>query len=335
MFVIYEPAANVGTQVIAGTFYSGGAGSSNCLNLYANQPADIKAFVNGTQINGGLNFDVAGIPRILGVRRKSDTLFEVWKGPTRESNSTISSTQFLTARLKIGGNFGAGTGINGYLGPILEYDRALTDAEMRTVIEGLSRDWLGGRPVQVSCIGNSLTSGSGSTGAFGSYPNQLIALLGARYVPFVFANAGFTTPQVDAAGGAAADTALANTVSRSVAVVWEIGNDILANTAEATVKSNFVSLVANRRTAGFTKVIALTVPPRSDLTAGKETMRQSVNAWLLAGNSGADAVADVGSIAELQNTANGTYFVDGVHYTNAGYAKVAEVVTATIRSLNL
>jgi lysophospholipase L1-like esterase len=336
IILIYEAFANAGTQVIAGTFYSGGATTANCFVIYSNQPLGIKAYVNDTTINGRrLNFDVAGVPKIMAIRRTGDTTLQLYRGASLDTTYTIGTLQTATARVKIGGNFGAGAGINGYLGPILEYDRALSDAELRTAIAGLSRDWLGGNPVSVFCIGNSLTAGALSTTDFGPYPEQMISLLGPRYSIYTFATSGHTTTQVNTAAAANCDPVSATTLADTVCVAWEIGNDILAGTAEATVKSNFTTLIANRKAAGYTKVIALTVPPRSDLIAGNETKRQSLNTWLLAGSSGADAIADVAAIPELQNTGNATYFADGVHYTNAGYAKVAEVVTATIRGLNL
>ena len=48
----------------------------------------------------------------------------------------------------------------------------------------------------------------------------------------------------------------------------------------------------------------------------------------------ADALADLGANANLQNSANLTYFnADGVHLTDAGYAVVTSIIDAAIASI--
>lgn len=51
--------------------------------------------------------------------------------------------------------------------------------------------------------------------------------------------------------------------------------------------------------------------------------RSSYNSLLAADFAGGDGYANLISVPELQNAANGTYFFDGIHLTDAGRAKVA------------
>lgn len=68
----------------------------------------------------------------------------------------------------------------------------------------------------------------------------------------------------------------------------------------------------------------------SGVTAGKETVRTDVNSWIVAGSSGANAVADVAALSIFSNTGDATYYLDGAHPTTLGYAGEVSTVNTAI-----
>ncbi len=83
--------------------------------------------------------------------------------------------------------------------------------------------------------------------------------------------------------------------------------------------------------AGFTKIVTSTILPRTNFNVGtgnfRVDCRNYYNSLLIAGAvANGYVVADIGSIPQLQNTADLTYFLpDGIHLTAAGYALVEAV----------
>jgi lysophospholipase L1-like esterase len=193
----------------------------------------------------------------------------------------------------------------------------------------------GGSSVEAFSVvahGNSLTRGFGATDpATTSYPPVLQGLLGSPP----------STVYREGTDGAATGILVNNFVSqigsiyptgsRRVYVGWEIGNDLLAGSTEAAALLAYKRLCGMALAWGF-HVVACTVPPRADLVGADDTERQNINTSIVANYAQyAHALANIGAAANLQNTADATYFqVDGVHLKDAGYAAVAAAVQPAI-----
>jgi lysophospholipase L1-like esterase len=72
----------------------------------------------------------------------------------------------------------------------------------------------------------------------------------------------------------------------------------------------------------------------SETLSSLETKRQAINN-LFRANGGVDfTLVNLAVHPELEDSTNLTYFVDGVHLTDAGYAIVAQDVAAAILGLS-
>lgn len=190
---------------------------------------------------------------------------------------------------------------------------------------------------QVICDGNSLTFGFGTSSTSNSYPQQLQTLLGGAVVWAVynFGVNGQTTTQMISDFSTQIAPLYNIYRQKNILVVFEAGNEILANLSSTTVLTNLTNYVSLGKAAGF-KVIALTVPKRADLTGGKETTRQTVNTSIVSNTIGADYIYDAAAESAFSNTSNTTYYnVDGVHYTDTGYGVIAAGVNTGINYLIL
>lgn len=189
--------------------------------------------------------------------------------------------------------------------------------------------------------GNSLTLGTGSTGG-NTYPVQLQPLLTGGAGTWNVVNQGVggqTTPQMDTqasgAGPQSTDTQL-GFYARTVVIGWEITNDLVTNSVSAaTGYANVQAFFNHRRAANAAaKLVVLTCLPRTTITGTNETSRQTINANIVANwATFADALVDAASIPLLSDPTNLTYYADGTHLTNAGYALVAAAMAPVVNAL--
>jgi hypothetical protein len=126
----------------------------------------------------------------------------------------------------------------------------------------------------------------------------------------------------------------------NVVVGWEITNELVVlGASTAAIQQALQDYAAAARAAGF-KVVLVTCLPRTTVGGQNvtfEAQRQTINAWLVSNPGGfCDAVADVASdtdIGEAGDNLNGTYYSDGLHLTDAGYAKAAPYISAAIATI--
>lgn len=97
----------------------------------------------------------------------------------------------------------------------------------------------------------------------------------------------------------------------------------------ATVLSDMVAYAAAARTAGFTRVIALTITPSTGFSAGANTQRLTANALILA-SAAFDEVVDVAGHPSLDDATDVAYYSDGTHWTTAGATIAAGMVAAVL-----
>jgi len=110
-------------------------------------------------------------------------------------------------------------------------------------------------------------------------------------------------------------------------VIWGGINDNGASTAQQ-IYDNLAAYCTARKAAGWNKVIVCT--EIDSTAAGWNAKYQALNTLIRASHAWADAVADLGADARLQNASDGTYYTDGTHLTAAGYAVVAGIVGAVL-----
>jgi len=185
--------------------------------------------------------------------------------------------------------------------------------------------------------GNSLTSGTGSSGGQ-TYPKQTYDLLG---IPWAYVNYGVpsqTTTDMASDAATQIDTTINTNFNKNILVAWEITNDLYFGANATTAYNNFVSYCQARKAAGW-KVIVLTVLPRSnvgtpgDFEASRSTVNTSIRSnWSTFASALADVAAD-SRIGDANDELDTTYYPDKVHLNNDGYAIVAGIVKNAIDSL--
>jgi len=249
----------------------------------------------------------------------------------------FSSNLALTGDLVIGGIAGQATNYrqDGYTAEILIYKAAFSDADFLIPLQYLANKYnLPFCDVRICTLGDSLTFGTGSTGG-NDYPHQLMALLGDGYYLLNLGVFGSDTTTLETGQGAAAN-AYFHADPTVIYPIWIGTNDIAAGTSAATIATNIATIHAARKTAHPTvKTIAVTIVDRTAFDAAKDAVRATLNTNLVDNYValGFDAVCDLRGIPQLEDSTNTTYFTDGTHLTNAGYALVAAALQPVIQSL--
>jgi lysophospholipase L1-like esterase len=122
-----------------------------------------------------------------------------------------------------------------------------------------------------------------------------------------------------------------------IIVVWELTNDLNANSATAQVAyDNMNNYALTLRNAGA-YVVGLTCIARDSagLSANFDTRRTACNSLLLA-SSNFHEIIDVASLPEfnaIADCSNTTYYnADKVHLTQAGYELIADAIYGQLAS---
>lgn len=253
------------------------------------------------------------------------------------SNTNFSSNLALSGDLAIGGIVGQATNYRmfGYLAEVLIYKASLSDADFLIPLEYFATKYaVPFCTVRLCTLGDSMTAGTGSTGG-NDYPHQLNALLGSGYYLLNIGVSGSATTTLEAQQGAAAN-AYFNATPTCIDVIWIGTNDIVGGVSAATIATNIGTIHAARKTSHPTvKTVICTIVDRVSFDAAKEAVRATLNADLVANYAtyNADAVCNLAADARLSDSTNTTYFSDGTHLTNAGYAVVAELLAPVVASL--
>lgn len=262
--------------------------------------------------------------------------------------SNASSKTASTGNLGLNGLDFAVGGLpsGGFLWPdkvaeVLLWNVALTDDQFRQVCAYESAKWGYNVKPLVVFTGDSLISGTGSSGG----PNQLLSTSGTNLPSRVY-------NQISATADVRTDAFPGRTIAQMVTQspgfsdlynfpearryinVMAIGTNTLGATQSLSATyAQYVSACLAKRALGQ-RVIASTITPRQDGVYGAfEADRLAFNAMVLANYlTFAHDVQDVGSIAVLQNPLDTTYFdADKVHLKNAGYAAQEPVSTAAVQ----
>ncbi len=180
----------------------------------------------------------------------------------------------------------------------------------------------------VVCDGNSLGDSRSS-----SYPVTLENALGSPWVVYNPSFSGNTTANnLDRAPGHV-DLHYRASQLQSIVVIWEICNSLFFGATRDTTYQQYKKYCLARKALGW-KVIAVTVTPHYNYLLSP-TFNEDVayiNADMrLHYRDYADELADVAASPLLDDASDKTYYADGVHMTDAGYAVVAGIVEAAVK----
>jgi lysophospholipase L1-like esterase len=212
------------------------------------------------------------------------------------------------------------------------WDHVLTEEELEGYHQWVFDEFALVPHKLIVCVGDSLTGGTGGT----PYPTQLLAGYAANEWDVV--NVGVAGRTVaDMVSAFAADvSAYANALRpEQAAVMWGGTNDVNAGESAATVEARIDSWCALARAEGLSIILG-TIIARSDFDAGEVTIQGTLNTWLRGAGPDCDGVADFQANAAFDDqadTANATYYSDGIHLTTTGYGVIKGIAETAINAL--
>jgi lysophospholipase L1-like esterase len=190
----------------------------------------------------------------------------------------------------------------------------------------------------IVCDGNSLTFGFGGINV--NYPARLQTLLGSSYQVTNIGVSGQTTQQMISDFASQVIPLKNNSPGvENILIAWEIGNDIYVNNISGQqAYENFKTYCKLGKVAGY-KVVAITSTTRAGYSGNPpnfEANRKAANQlirdnWL----TFCDTVIDLTAHPSLNNSSDTTYFTDLVHFTDAGYTLIADLICCGISQLKL
>lgn len=349
IFVVSAASAGAANKVVLGTpsnrlyLQRNDSSKSSGFSLAGVSPApSINPYVNTIGID-------ALVYRATSFTYEYDRLFNVVgtaPSSASASNNIIAATGTLglTGALTVGDTSSGGFAWPGSISEVLIWNTALTNEQYRMVYDYLAAKWGLNSKKFVLCAGNSLTSGTNSTGgptqavsvAGTNYPSALWKLLGANdYDVRTDAFPGRTTDQLISAMPNFSDLLwLPAASSKNICVVWEVTNTLATSASCGAAYDKIVAYCKARQARGY-KVVVATCLPRLGSYGGFAVDYLTING-LIRDNylSFADGIADVASDSRLKDPTNLTYFAaDQIHLTDAGYAIVAGIIAPVVANL--
>lgn len=204
-----------------------------------------------------------------------------------------------------------------------------------TLLDGI--DVSSAAPATVVAVGDSITDGNGSASDTDTrWPNYL----SGRVAPgLAVIDQGISGNWVTADQGASGQSLL-NRWQRDVldqpgvrSIIDADGiNDLRGGVSATTLEAAQALLVASAHAAGLRILLSTITPCVGDslCTAAVEAQRLAYNAWVLAGTSGADGVADFSSATAVNESLKGSYDSgDHLHPNAAGAAAMANAIDVT------
>lgn len=204
----------------------------------------------------------------------------------------------------------------------------MTNAEevVRRALAGKTRRY----SAVIVCDGNSLTAGTGSTGGQ-TYPRQLADLVPDCLV--VNAGVGAQSTASMISNSSDVDVYLTSIKPPRIVMAWELRNTMNAGGTPAQAVADMETYCLARRALGARVIVMNVTEDTYPGTGMSDAERLEANSLLAAGYADfADALVDLAARTNLQDSTNLTYFTDGIHMTNAGYAEVAAGALAFVSS---
>jgi lysophospholipase L1-like esterase len=234
----------------------------------------------------------------------------------------------------------AAVGAPAWIKAIVVYNAVHTPTQAAQVIAALKTDWgIPARTRQIVCDGDSLTYGYNSTDTFygatllNSYPYQM-ATDNPGWMIFNNGIASETLATMNTNAAANVDAFYdATTYAKNHVVIWGGTNDLVLNGDSAATLEGRITTYVNARHAVGWKVVIVPIMDRTGFTAQNRTDAGTVNTWIAAGSSGADAVVTLPS--QLAGTSpwtgNPTYWdTDHTHLSVSGYTAIKAAIEAAL-----
>lgn len=341
-------------QTIVSKTAATGASKMGMMLWKSSNSTTTRGWVQATRNGGGFAGRLLpNVPHILTyrfTRTGSNQGLEEWR-----ADGTLVNQQQATlpvwdsgSNWRVGSTDAPGVFFKGLIGPILMYSGALSDAQC-VAVEEYARVTVGAPVFSrlnassfVVFSGNSLMDGAAASSEATSLPVLSMALR-----PRTFVNLGMSGTAISYLAGLApqqVDTCRLSGTN-DVLVFWEITNSLTQGLTAAQAYSAVVSYCEDRRAAGWTKIIVMSCMPRATI----ESAREATNALLRADFTGstvdplvltagpgvtyADVLYDAGNdptMGQSGQSSNTTYYVDGIHPTDAGYVHLTPSMHAAL-----
>ena len=187
-------------------------------------------------------------------------------------------------------------------------------------------------------------STSSSAGGWNRYPRDVATNMGETVSVVADGVNGAQISQVISEG--AKTEFLADADGLNVAVLWIGINDISHGTEPSEAYAGIETWAVERRSEGWDRIVLVTVPKfKNSISQSSgawgshdvaDAMRSSLNEMIVANAVGADVIVDLRSVEGIGDDSSvddKQWRPDRVHFTDAGYALVAEQVTVALRQL--
>ncbi|MFN4062324.1 MAG: SGNH/GDSL hydrolase family protein [Paracoccus hibiscisoli] len=273
--------------------------------------SDTYAAPHTAMLSGMFTTGAEQIARVNGIQQTT----------TAPAGTLVSDVIYLGARA------GANSFFNGIVGPVILRGGPLPDAAAVATIEQI----ITAKMTQASMVttpgfvldGDSITEGYGVSP---SYPTQLGAITGLPLTNLGVS--GRTLATMDSTFASRGVAAQFNATGRNTLVILGGINDIM-NTGGITLaalQASMTSYLGKARAAGF-KVLVGVLPPVANFTTARETLRTGFNDWIKANAATlADGFIDFPAVPGLGDPTDLYFYLDGLHPSKRGYARIAEAV---------
>lgn len=117
----------------------------------------------------------------------------------------------------------------------------------------------------------------------------------------------------------------------SVLIMQGGETDVALGSSAATVYGLMSDYAVDAKAAGFTDVVAMTMPPFPSFTGGQDTVRESLNSLIVADADGSfDYVVDIAANVDLDSTGPNTWWDENGHPTDVGAALIKSLLAPTL-----
>ena len=301
-------------------------GSFDDMNLYidcASSPPGQMGCYDGSLKNSTMR-PIAGSRALIGWVGKADGL-HCWCNGSSAAATALSSGSVSIVDI-LGTSSGGPFQPQGSYKDVLAWNRALSDSEITDTLLAWARQQRGvvtSHTRQLIVVGDSISVGVGSTVNRG-WVRRLSLSSGTLLRMMSQSSVTLSTLEASYATSIAPfyDAGLDN-----ILVVFAGTNDIAGGASQGDTYDKLVDLCNAAQTTGF-KVVVVTSLPRGGSTYSTYNGSITTN-WA----TFADAVVDLPADSRLDDSSDATYFVDGIHPTNAGHAAIAELIQPKIDGL--
>lgn len=330
---VFDSSFNTAMTVIVTSRYVGNgaqvhAGIAGITYLSGRQ--DEKLF---WYIRSGFRYNPISTGETVGIqtlRYDGSTARTRWNG--REVSEAVTGNLGLSGAITLGDVQGGQPTWQGQILDYLIFNSVLSDVNVG-LVEGYLATINALNGPRVTCEGDSLTSGLGST-AGNDYPARLAVVLGATWTKLAYGSPGDKLTTITSHAAAEISPLYTPLRSKNVLIVWCGTNDlILDDVSLATLKTRMTDYCAARRNEGF-YVIYLEIMDRVDFSSDQRTRRSDFNAWLpsrIGTDFDALMTLPVGlSGVSPWSGSPSLWSADNVHLTDAGYQLVADTVAPLV-----